>query len=194
MRLVGRMARKVASKLDLAAMVARRKELRVKSEVVEAPVVEVPTAVEAPIEVIEEAVEVDFLDMEVDERTVLEAAWIVAITEDAKHYGAVIRSAGSLFNYKQLFRHIDLAEEQVRKGFNGRLPDTLVTQASRWKNNIQRKVEGKYCPTCWERDWRYFWREFSDPAEVATKVEGNDIVCQSCNTLMGWVKTPRLNA
>ena len=191
MRLVGRIARKVSSKLDLAAIVARRKELRVRTETIEAPVVNVTTAEEALVEVIEESVEVDFLDMEVDRRIVLEGAWIVRITEDMKHYGAVIRSAGSLFNYKQLFRHIDLAEEQVRKEFDGHLPDGLASQASRWKNNIQRKVEGKYCPTCWERDWRYFWREFSDPTEVATKVEGNDISCESCDALMGWVKPPR---
>ena len=187
MRLVGRLIRKISSKLDIAAIAARRKELRARTETVTAPVVETVTVIETPMEI-------DFFNMEVDAQIVLEGAWIACITEDDPKYGPVIRMASITGSYKELFRYIDLAEEEVRQGYEfGELPDTLKGQAQRWKNNIRRREEGEYCPTCWERDWRYFWREFSNPTEVATKVEGNNVVCQGCNALMGWVKTSQLN-
>ena len=192
MRLVGRMARKVASKLDLAAIVARRKELRPNPvTVVETPVVE-PTAVEAPIvEIIEE--KVDFLEMEVDPRVVLEGAWIARITEDNSSFGDVLYACkkGAYENYERLFRHIDLADEELKRNWSyPPYPDSLVNQYERWKNNIRRYVEGDYCRVCWERDWKRFQQIEKRPDQYRTKIDGNDILCEGCNSLMGWVKFP----
>ena len=166
MRLVDRTSRKIASKYDLESIVARRRNRRAAAKTVE--------PIEAPAIVVDEPAvepEVDLLDKQANYRLVLEAAWISSISERGfgiKVFTPKTRGSDHGDTYRDVFRKIDWAQadtnERGRRNGWCYCEDShdecycheLGSLGRRWKKTILRRLEGKYCPSCWERNWRGF--------------------------------------